>query len=64
MLHTASANCLLGKMQHKVAFHQGLHYLLSNEHSLGTEIHHFLEILTGKKYKMNNSILIVIICMG
>ena len=64
MLHTVSANCLLGKMQHKVAFHQDLHYLLRYEQSLGTEIHNFIETLTGKKYKMNNSILIVIICIG
>ena len=51
-------------MQHKMAFHQGLHYLLRYEQSLGTEIHHFIEILTGTKIQMNNSILIVLICMG
>ena len=38
-----------GEMQHKVVFHQGLHYLLRYEQSLGTEIHHFIEILTGTK---------------
>ena len=36
-------------MQHKVAFHQGLHYLLRYEQSLGTEIHHFINIVTGTK---------------
>ena len=51
-------------MQHKVAFYQGLHYLLRYEQYLGTEIHHFIEILTGTKIQMNNSILIVLICMG
>ena len=30
-----------------VAFHRGLHYLLRYKQSLGTEIHHFIEILTG-----------------
>ena len=28
---------------------KGLHYLLRYEQSLGTEIHHFIEILTGTK---------------
>ena len=36
-------------MQHKVAFHQGLHYLLRYEQSSGTEIYHFIEILTDTK---------------
>ena len=35
--------------QNKVAFHQGLHYLLRYERSLGVEICHFIEILTGTK---------------
>ena len=52
MLHTEQtffANCLPDEMQHKAAFHQGLHYLLRYDQSLGTEIHHFIEILTGTK---------------
>ena len=36
-------------MQHKVAFHQVLHYLLRYEQSLGTKIHHHIEISTGTK---------------
>ena len=36
-------------MQHKVAFHQGLHYLLRYAQSLGTKTHHFIEIMTGTK---------------
>ena len=59
-----AANLLPGEMQHKVAFHQDLHYLLRYEQSLGTEIHHYIEILTGQKYKMNNSILIVCYMYG
>ena len=51
-------------MQHKVAFHQGLHYLLRYEQSLETEIHYFIEILTGTKIQINNFILIVLVCMG
>ena len=52
MLHTEQtffANCLPDEMQHKAEFHQGLHYLLRYEQSLETEIHHFIEILTGTK---------------
>ena len=37
-------------MQHKVAFHQGLDYLLRYEKSLGAEIHLLLKfLLPGKK---------------
>ena len=44
----------------------GLHCLLNQKQSSVTKIHHFIESLTGKalKYKMDNSKLIVSICMG
>ena len=53
------------EMLHKAAFHQGLHGLQQQKHSLGTKIHHSAEILTGNpfKYYMNSSIHIVSICM-
>ena len=37
LLHTEQtffANCLPGEMQHKVTFHQGLHYLLRYKQSV------------------------------
>ena len=42
------------EMLHKAAFHQGLYFLL-RKNILGTEIHHFKEILISKplKYKMD-----------
>ena len=53
-------------MPHDVAFHKGLHCLLRQKRSSGTEIHNFTEFLTGNslKYKMDNSIPIVSLCMG
>ena len=54
------------EMLHKAAFHQGLHCLLRQIQSSETEVHHFIEILNDNslKYKMDNFILIVSICMG
>ena len=54
------------EMQHKAAFHQGLHCSLRRKQPSGTEMHHVVEISTCDplKYKMDNSILIVSICMG
>ena len=54
------------EMQHNAAFHQGLHCLLRQNQLLGTEIHHNLETSTCDplKYKMGNTILIVLIYMG
>ena len=46
------------EMQHKAAFHQGLHCLLRLKQSSGTEIH--CDLL---KYTMGNLILIVSKCM-
>ena len=34
--------------QNKAIFHQGLHCLLRQKHSPGTEIYHFIEILTNR----------------
>ena len=55
------------EMPHKAPFHQGLHCLLRLKQSSGTDIHHFIEILTGNPLKyilIDNSILIVSQCMG
>ena len=54
------------EMQHNAAFHQDLHCLLRLKQPSGTDKHHDLETSTGDplKYKMDNSILIVSICMG
>ena len=45
------------EMRQNVAFHQGLHFLLSSKQSLGTGIHHTLEIPTCDpvKYTLNRS---------
>ena len=56
------------EMPHMVAFHQSMHCLLRYKSS-GTEIHHFIEILTDNplKYKkMDNPILslVVSMCIG
>ena len=50
----------------KAVFHQGLHCLLRLKQSLWKEVHYFNKILTSNplKYKTDNSILIVSICMG
>ena len=42
------------EMPHKVAFYQGLHCLLRQKQSSGTDVHLFIEILTGHSlnYKM------------
>ena len=49
----------------KLAFHLSLHYLLRQKQSSGTEMHHFIEILTVNplNYKMDSIILIISICM-
>ena len=54
------------EMPHKATFHQDLHGLIRQKQSSETEIHHFIEILTGNPLKnnMNNSMLNVSICMG
>ena len=54
------------EMQHKAAFHQGLHCLLKSKQFSGTKMHHFIESLTCDplKYKMDNSIYIVINICG
>ena len=39
------------EMPHKAVFYQGLHCLLRLKQSSGTEIHHFIEILTGNTLK-------------
>ena len=54
------------EMTHNAAFHQGLHCLQRSKQIFMTETHHNLEISTCDplKYKMDNSILIVSICMG
>ena len=53
-------------MQHNAAFHQCLHSLLRLKQPSGTEKYHYLETSTCDpfKYKLNNSILIVSVCMG
>ena len=61
------ANCEYpDEMQHNAAFHQDLHCLLRLKQPSGTEIHHGVETSTCDplKYKMDNSILIMLICMG
>ena len=54
------------EMQHKAAFHQGLHCLLILKQPSGTEIHNNLENSTQDplKYTMDSLILVVSICMG
>ena len=53
-------------MPHKAAFHRGLHCLLRQKQSSGTEMHHNLEISTCDplKYKMGISILVLSTCMA
>ena len=53
------------EMQHKAAFHQCLHCLLTLIQPSGTEMHHILETSTCDpfKHKMGHPILIVLICM-
>ena len=54
------------EMPHKAAFHQGLHCLLRSKQFSGTEIHLFIEILTGNPFKdiMDNSIPVASISVG
>ena len=51
---------------YNAAFHQRLHCLLRQNQSSGTEIHNFIESLTDNplKYKLDYSIISVLICMG
>ena len=56
------------EMPYMVAFHLGLHYLLRYKSS-GTEIYHFIEILTGnplkyRKWTIPYLSLVVSMCMG
>ena len=53
------------ELLHYAAFHLGRHCLLRQKQSSGTEINHFIKILTANplKYKMDDSILIIPICM-
>ena len=52
--------------QHNAAFHMGLHFLLRLKQPSETDIHNKLETSTCNpfKYKMDNRICIVLICMG
>ena len=53
-------------MPYTAAFYQGLHFLLRLKQSSSIEVHDFIEILTidHLKYKLENTMLIVSICMG
>ena len=55
-----------GEMEHHAAFHLGQHCLLRLKQHSGTKIHHNLEVFTCHplKYKIDNSIFFVSICMG
>ena len=54
------------EMQHKAAFHQGLHCLHGLKQPPGMIIHQYLEhsTLDLLKYIMESSILIALMCMG
>ena len=54
------------EMAHKVAFHQRLHCFLRRKQFSGTEMHHFIERLTGTtfEYKIDQSKHIVSLCIG
>ena len=54
------------EMLHNASFHQSLHCLIRLKQPSGTEIYHNLETSTcvPLKYKLDNAIIIVSICMG
>ena len=59
------AQHFVGLGLHRISadYKKGLHFLLRYEQSLGTEIHHFIEILTGTKL-IFSILIVLIICMG